>query len=103
MDYEIQYNMTIDYVERTFKENQDILDIYHVCVPFRVTTCTSMYEDYWRPWDEDKKAVWVRQKPERAMTFMSSLSTLPTCGIMIFKWNLPNGYIKIKRLPEHAV
>ena len=68
MDYEIQYNMTIDYVERTFKENQDILDIYHVCVPFRVTTCTSMYEDYWRPWDEDKKAVWVRQKPERAMT-----------------------------------
>lgn len=27
-----------------------------------------MYEDYWRPWDEDKKAVWVRQKPERAMT-----------------------------------
>ena len=32
MDYEIQYNMTIDYVERTFKENQDILDIYHVCV-----------------------------------------------------------------------
>lgn len=46
MDYEIQYNMTIDYVERTFKENQDILDIYHVCVPFRVTTCTSMYEDY---------------------------------------------------------
>ena len=68
MDYEIQYNMTIDYVERTFKENQDILDIYHICVPFRVTTCTSMYEDYWRPWDEDKKAVWVRQKPERAMT-----------------------------------
>lgn len=55
MDYEIQYNMTIDYVERTFKENQDILDIYHICVPFRVTTCTSMYEDYWRPWDEDKK------------------------------------------------
>ena len=56
MDYEIQYNMTIDYVERTFKENQDILDIYHICVPFRVTTCTSMYEDYWRPWDEDKKS-----------------------------------------------
>ena len=62
MDYEIQYNMTIDYVERTFKENQDILDIYHVCVPFRVTTCTSMYEDYWRPWDEDKKAVWSKNQ-----------------------------------------
>lgn len=68
LDYEIQYKMTVDYVERTFRENRDIIDVYHICVPFRVTTCTSMYQDYWRPWDERKREAWVRPMPEEAMT-----------------------------------
>ena len=40
MDYEIQYRMTIDYVDRVLEASKDILDVYRVCVPFRVTTCT---------------------------------------------------------------
>ena len=68
MDYEIQYRMTIDYVDRAFESNKDMLDVYRVCVPFRVTTCTSMYQNYWRPWDETKKETWVREMPEEAMT-----------------------------------
>ena len=50
MDYEIQYSMTIDYVDRILEANKDILEVYRVCVPFKVTTCTSMYQNYWRPW-----------------------------------------------------
>lgn len=68
MDYEIQYNMTIDYVNRVLASNKDILEIYRVCVPFRVTTCTSMFQNYWRPWDESKREVWVREIPKDAMT-----------------------------------
>lgn len=68
MDYEIQYSMTIDYVDRVLEANKDMLDVYRVCVPFRVTTCTSMYQNYWRPWDEAKKEAWVREMPEGAMT-----------------------------------
>ncbi len=68
LDYEIQYRMTLEYVERTFRENPDILEVYHICVPFRVTTCTSMYQNYWRPWDEEKKEAWVRPMPDNAMT-----------------------------------
>lgn len=68
MDYEIQYRMTLDYVGRTFSENRDILDVYHVCVPFRVTTCTSMYQNYWRPWDDAQKDLWVRPLPGDALT-----------------------------------
>ena len=44
MDYEVQYSMTIDYVNRVLETNRDILDVYRICVPFRVTTCTSMYQ-----------------------------------------------------------
>lgn len=68
LDYEIQYRMTVEYVERTFHENKDIIDVYHICVPFRVTTCTSMYQSYWRPWNKEEKDAWVRPMPEEAMT-----------------------------------
>lgn len=68
MDYEIQYSMTIDYVDRVLEANKDILEVYRVCVPFRVTTCTSMYQSYWRPWQEDLEGIWVRKMPKGCLT-----------------------------------
>ena len=63
MDYEIQYRDTVDYVNRTLAANADILDVYRVCVPFKVQTCTSMFQRYWRPWEESKRSLWVREMP----------------------------------------
>lgn len=63
MDYEAQYQMTTDYVDRTLAQNRDIIEVYRVCVPFKVTTCASMYQEYWRPWDEEKRRLWVRERP----------------------------------------
>lgn len=68
MDYEIQYKMTIDFVDQILEKNKDLLDVYRICLPFRVATSTSMYQSYWRPWDEKMKDAWVRQMPENAMT-----------------------------------
>lgn len=68
IDYEVQYKMTIDYVDRILDANKDILDVYRICVPFKVRTCTSMYQDYWRPWDPEKQDIWVRQMPENVLT-----------------------------------
>ncbi len=64
LDYEVQYQMTIDYIDRILEANKDILDVYRVCAPFRVSTCTSMFQSYWRPWDDEMKDLWVRPKPE---------------------------------------
>ena len=66
MDYEVQYHETIRFVDKVLKENEDILEVYRVCVPFKVATCTSMYQRYWRPWDEEMKEHWVREMPEGA-------------------------------------
>jgi len=68
MDYEAQYIMTTEYVELTIAENADILDVYRCCVPFKVTTCTSMHENHWRPWEESKHDIWVSQMPESCYT-----------------------------------
>lgn len=68
MDYEAQYQMTTDYVYDTIERYKDVADIYHVCVPFKVQTCTSMLQDHWRPWDAEMRHLWVRKMPEWAMT-----------------------------------
>lgn len=64
LDYEAQYKMTTDYVNETLEQNKDVLEVYRACVPFKVTTCTSMYDTFWRPWDADKKDIWVSDLPK---------------------------------------
>ena len=64
LDYEAQYTMTTEYVNRVMSDNLDICEMYRCCIPFKVTTCTSMYESYWRPWDPDKRDIWVSKIPE---------------------------------------
>lgn len=68
MDYEAQYNLTTDYVAETLERYRGVADIYHISVPFMVTTCTSMFQSYWRPWEEAKRSLWVRPMPQGAMT-----------------------------------
>lgn len=68
MDYEIQYRETIEYVDRTLAANADVLDVYRVCVPFKVATCASMFQRYWRPWEESKRSLWVRKMPAGCLT-----------------------------------
>ena len=68
IDYEAQYQMTTEYVNKTLSENNDILEVYRCCVPIKVTTCTSMYDTFWRPWDNDKKDIWVSELPKACLT-----------------------------------
>lgn len=63
MDYEIQYRETVEYIDRTLASNADILDVYRICVPFKVSTSASMFQQYWRPWDESMRKAWVRPMP----------------------------------------
>ena len=68
LDYEAQYEATTDYVRLMEEKYADYLDVWHICVPFKVTTCTSMFQSFWRPWEESKKDIWVREMPDNAMT-----------------------------------
>lgn len=64
LDYEIQYAKTLSYIDRIFEANKDILEIFRVCVPIKVSTCTSMFQHHWRPWDTKLEHLWVREQPE---------------------------------------
>lgn len=63
IDYEVQYSETVKYVDRVLQANPDIIEAYHICVPFKVTTCTSMHQTFWRPWDNKYSEFWVRDMP----------------------------------------
>ena len=69
IDYEAQYQQTTDYVADVFdgiRNNIDI-DIYHICLPISAQCATSMYQNTWIPWDDDKKNIWVRNLPEHSI------------------------------------
>ncbi|MGX5378197.1 DUF3440 domain-containing protein [Ligilactobacillus sp. LYQ135] len=62
LDYEAQYELTIDYVKSEFERLNDIKR-YWICLPNDVPTATSMANGVWTPWDETKKDIWVRDMP----------------------------------------
>ena len=93
MDYEAQYRQTTEYVEQTMASHPDMLEVYHCCVPFKVSTCTSMYQSYWRPWEESKRDIWVREKPKIAIRPKTSSFSTRNYGTMISNTFLPHGYV----------
>lgn len=64
-DFEAQYTVTSQYVERTFERIKDEVEPYWVCLPMATRTALSSYEMYWYPWDDKKKDSWVRQMPDK--------------------------------------
>lgn len=65
-DFEAQYSVTTEYVERTFTrlEKEPMVDLYWVCLPMATRTCFSSYQMYWYPWDDTKEDIWVRPMPQ---------------------------------------
>lgn len=64
-DFEAQYTVTTEYVERTFDRIQDEVEPYWVCLPMATRTALSSYQMYWYPWDDTKMEAWIRPMPQR--------------------------------------
>lgn len=65
IDYEAQYTATTEYVDDTYAALGDTVENLRCCLPLKCPTCTSMHETFWRPWDPDKRELWVRELPEK--------------------------------------
>ncbi|MBQ8732583.1 MAG: DUF3440 domain-containing protein [Oscillospiraceae bacterium] len=62
-DFEAQYSVTTEYVERTFARIRDEVEPYWVCLPMATRTALSSYQMFWYPWDDQKQELWVRPMP----------------------------------------
>ncbi len=63
-DFEAQYSYTTEYIEKTFKKIENLVEPYWVCLPMATRTAVSNYEMYWYPWDDTKEEQWVRPMPK---------------------------------------
>ncbi len=66
IDLEAQYNDTITHIEHMVEMYWDNIDLHWVCAEMLLRNAVSNYQPRWICWDEEKKDVWVREKPKQA-------------------------------------
>jgi predicted phosphoadenosine phosphosulfate sulfurtransferase len=66
IDLEAQYVDTITHIEHMINEYSENIDLHWVCAELLLRNAVSNYQPRWVCWDEDKKDVWVRNKPALA-------------------------------------
>ena len=66
IDLEAQYSATIYHIEEIISEYSDCIDLHWFCGELLLRNAVSDYEPKWVCWDESKKDLWVREKPELA-------------------------------------
>lgn len=66
IDLEAQYKDTIDHVHQMVEMYDDVIDLHWVCAELLLRNAVSNYQPRWICWDEEKKDIWVREKPEQA-------------------------------------
>jgi predicted phosphoadenosine phosphosulfate sulfurtransferase len=64
IDLEAQYSDTISHINTMVKTYGPLLDVHWVAVPMLLRNAVSNFEPRWICWDESKKDIWVRPKPD---------------------------------------
>lgn len=62
LDYEAQYQLTTDYVTRTF-ENFSGIKKFWLCLPIKAQCAVNMTSPFWTPWEKEKQNIWCREMP----------------------------------------
>lgn len=68
VDLEAQYRATIEHLHEMAATYRDNIDLHWVCVPLKLRNAVTNYEPRWMCWEPAKEDIWVRQKPNFAMT-----------------------------------
>ena len=63
IDFEAQYQDTIDHIEEMFRLYADHIDPHWICVPMKLRNAVTNFEPQWVAWDETKRDLWIRDKP----------------------------------------
>lgn len=63
IDFEAQYQDTIDHIEEMFRIYADHIDPHWICVPMKLRNAVTNFEPQWMAWDEEKRDLWIREKP----------------------------------------
>ena len=71
IDFEAQFQHTIDHLEEMYSLYADWIEPYWVALPSTLRNAVSQYEHHWTCWEPGREADWVRQPPKIAITDQS--------------------------------
>jgi predicted phosphoadenosine phosphosulfate sulfurtransferase len=68
IDFEAQYKETIDHVHEMIELYAPYIDMHWICMPMLLRNAVTQFDPRWTCWDETKRHLWVREKPEHCKT-----------------------------------
>lgn len=77
IDIEAHYQKTVEFAERMFKQYQDVIIPYWICLPMSTDNSLSYFEEMWSWWDPDKANVWARNMPTEDYVINLNNNPLP--------------------------
>lgn len=63
IDFEAQYAETIAHINEMFNLYKENIDPHWICIPMLLRNAVTNYEPRWICWEEEKKDIWIREKP----------------------------------------
>lgn len=105
IDLEAQYKHTIDHIKEIVEEYKEHIDLHWFCGELLLRNAVSDFQPKWTCWDEDKKDIWVREKPKEAADLSQYDFYVPKMEfeefmVLFGKWyggdNLTAGFIGIR-------
>lgn len=100
-DFEAQYTVTTEYIERTFEKIKNKVEPYWVCLPMATRTALSSYEMYWYPWDDMKEDSWVRKMPDKEYVINLSNNTISTYKYKMHQEDLAKQFSRWYRISHN--
>lgn len=97
-DFEAQYTVTTEYIERTFERIKDKVEAYWVCLPMATRTALSSYEMYWYPWDDEKEDSWIRKMPKKKYVINLSNNPITTYKYKMYQEDLAKQFSRWYRI-----
>lgn len=97
-DFEAQYTVTTEYVDRTFKRIQHEVEPYWVCLPMATRTALSSYQMYWYPWDDTKEHLWVRPMPQYSYVINLEHNPITTYHYRMYQEDLSKQFSRWYRI-----
>jgi predicted phosphoadenosine phosphosulfate sulfurtransferase len=67
IDMEAQYQATVEHIQACVDMYRNNIDLHWVCLPLNLRNAVTNYEPQWTCWDDDKRDIWVREKPADAV------------------------------------
>lgn len=100
-DFEAQYTLTSEYIERTFESIKNEVEPYWVCLPMATRTALSSYQMYWYPWDDTKKNIWVRNMPQKDYVIHLNNNPITTYRYKMHQEDLAKQFARWYRLSHN--